>query len=306
MTMAVELALKSIGMTGWSPIDPLPFCFGLGSRKARPDLRGSRKPPNNNLCDQVMIFESDFDSSVFECIVNNAKGRSKHCARNAVHHLERALIIKEIDPEMAVFRAITAEEEAATAIFLVLIEQGYQHAERIRFTEHKYKQALEPFVRAISKFVSKWSSEPSFPFGSEYSLFMKGQGRDRKLSLSFIFQGQTITCIPPLGFSIMLNDQMYFFEQELLEIVSGDSRHDVLKYVKKMAKRRNQVLYAQTDGIPNVIAINGFLEKRREVVISFLRIYALIYPYTEKAIFVQQALNCFLSVMGQIELAEIA
>jgi hypothetical protein len=251
-----------------------------------------------------MIFESDFDNNIFECIVNNAKGHSRHCARNAAHHLGRAFILKEIDPEMAVFRAITAEEEAATAIFLVLKEQGYQNADKIKFKDNAYKQALEPFLRAISKFVQAWSNEPGFPFGSGYSLYLKGQGSERRLSLSFQFQGQTVTCIPPLGFSIKLNDRMYFFEQELLEIASGDSRQDIIKYVKRMANRRNQVLYAQTGGIPKVIGIDGFLEMRRAVVISFLRIYALIYPYTEKAIFVQQALDCFLVLMGQIEYAE--
>ena len=205
---------------------------------------------------------------------------------------------------MAVFRAITAEEEAATAIFLVLKEQGYHNADKIKFKDHAYKQALEPFLRAISKFVETWSNEPGFPFGSEYSLLLLGQGSERRLSLSFQFQGQTITCIPPLGFSIKLNDRMYFFEQELKKIASGDSRQDVRKYIRRMANRRNQVLYAQSRGIPNVIGIDEFLERRRAVVVSFLRIYALICPYTEKAIFVQQALDCFLEMMGQIELAE--
>ena len=44
---------------------------------------------------------------------------------------------------MAVFRAITAEEEAATAIFLVLKEQGYLNADTIRFKDHACKQALD-------------------------------------------------------------------------------------------------------------------------------------------------------------------
>jgi len=253
-----------------------------------------------------MIFENDIDNHIFKCIVDNAKGHSRHCARNSAHHMERALRLKGIDPEMAVFRAITAEEEAATAIFLILKEQGYHNAGKIKFKEHTYKQALEPFLRAISKFVETWSKEPGFPFGSEYSLLLLGQGSERRLSLSFQFQGQTITCIPPLGFSIKLNDRMYFFERELVEIASGDSRTDIIKYIKRRANRRNQVLYAQSHGIPNVISINGFLEKRRAVVVSLLRIYALIYPYTEKAIFVQQALDCFLAMMGQIELAENA
>ncbi|MGC5197864.1 hypothetical protein, partial [Aphanothece microscopica] len=233
-----------------------------------------------------MIYDTDFDSHIFECIVNNASGQSRHCARNSVHHLERATRLKEIDPEMAVLRAITAEEEAATAIFLVLKEKGYHNAEKIRFKDHAYKHALEPFLRAIFKFVEAWSKEPGFPFGSEYSLFLIGSESERKLSLSFQFQGQTITCDPPLGFSIKLNDRVYFFEQELLEIASGESRQDIIRYVKRMANHRNKVLYAQASGIPNVTGIDGFLERRRAVVVSFLRIYVLIYPYTDKSIFV--------------------
>jgi hypothetical protein len=141
-----------------------------------------------------------------------------------VHHLERAFRIKVIDPELAVFRAITAEEEGGTAIFLGLKEQGYHNASKIRFKDHAYKQALEPFLRAISKAIEAWWNEPGFPFRSEYSMFLNGQGSERRLSLSFQFQGQAITCIPPLGFSIKQNDERYFFKQELLEIASGDSR----------------------------------------------------------------------------------
>jgi hypothetical protein len=182
-----------------------------------------------------MIFETDFDNHIFECIVNNAKGHSRHCARNSVHHIERALRLKEIDPEMAVFRAITAEEEAATAIFLALKEKGYHNSDKIKFKDHAYKQALEPFLRAISKFVETWSNEPGFPFGSKYSLLLLGQGSERRLSLSFQFQDQTVTCIPPLGFSIKLNYRMYFFEQELKTIASGDSRQDIIRYIRRMA-----------------------------------------------------------------------
>src|SRR3989344_5569107 len=199
-----------------------------------------------------MIFEAEFDKELFACINNNAKGHSKHCVRNAIHHLERAWNIREIDPEMAVFRAITAEEEAATAIFLVLKEQGYENAEKIKFKKHSYKQALEPFLRAVSKFAEKWSNEPGFPFGSKYVLSLEGKGQEKKLSLSFNFQKGMITCIPPLGFSIKLNDKQYFFEKELLEITSGKTREDIVKHVETIANRRNELLYAQPNGIPSV------------------------------------------------------
>jgi hypothetical protein len=248
-----------------------------------------------------MIFEAEFDKELFACISNNAKGHSKHCARNAIHHLERAWSLKEIDPEMAVFRAITAEEEAATAIFLVLKEQGYENAEKIKFKKHSYKQALEPFLRAIGMFADKWSKEPDFPFGSKYELSLEGKDEEKKLSISFNFQEGMITCIPPLGFSIKLNDKQYFFEKELFEITSGKTREDIVKHVERIANRRNELLYAQPNGIPSVSDIDGFLERRRDVVIGFLRIYGLIYPYREKAVFVQQALNAYLTMMGEIE-----
>ena len=45
----------------------------------------------------------------------------KHAARNAIRHLEQAFAVKDIDPEGAIFHAITAEEEVATAIFHALV-----------------------------------------------------------------------------------------------------------------------------------------------------------------------------------------
>ena len=248
-----------------------------------------------------MIFEDEFDKELFACINDNAKGQSKHCVRNAIHNLERAWKLREIDPEMAMFRAITAEEEAATAIFLVLKEQGYENADRIKFKKHSYKQALEPFLRSIGKFADKWSKEPGFPFSEKYVLSLEGQNREKKLSISFNYQERMITCIPPLGFSIKLNDKQYYFEKELLEITSGMTRGDIMKHVERIANKRNELLYAQSNGIPNVSNIDGFLKKRRDTVIGFLRIYGLVYPYREKAIFVQQALNAFLTMMGEIE-----
>lgn len=37
----------------------------------------------------------------------------KHAARHATSHIQKAELIKPVDPEMALLRAITGEEEAA-------------------------------------------------------------------------------------------------------------------------------------------------------------------------------------------------
>ena len=249
-----------------------------------------------------MNFEHEFDRELANCINDNAKGYAKQCARSAIHHLELAYKIKDIDPEMAVFRSVTAEEEAATAIFIALKDKGYANAKKIKFKRHSYKQALEPFIRGIGNFSEKWANEPGFPFGKKYQLRIEGEKKDKKLSLSFHYQDKLVTAIPPLGFTISLNGKPYYFEKELFEMTSGKNKDDVVKHLDTIANLRNQILYAQTEGIPKITSnIENHLNKRRSVVFMLLKIYALIYPYKEKALFVQQALNAFLQMMGDID-----
>lgn len=250
----------------------------------------------------MTIFDTEFDRDLMNCINDNAKGYSKQCARNAIHHLEKAWEIKDIDKEMAIFRAITAEEEAATAVFIALKEKGYENSNKIKFKKHPYKQALDPFIRSIGDFSEKMVSMPGFPFGEKYILKIEGEGKYKKLSLSFYFHKGTVTAIPPLGFEVSKNGKTYHFEEELLEITQGQNRADIIKHVNSIANLRNELLYAQPDGIPSISSdIQAHLDRRKAVVIVFLRIYALIYPYKEKAIFIQQALNAYLKMMGEIE-----
>lgn len=248
-----------------------------------------------------MIFENEFDRKLANCINETAKGHSRNCARSAIRHIEMAWKVKEIDPEMAVFRAISAEEEAATAIFLALKEQRYENANKIKYKNHSYKLALEPFIRSICAFSERWTKVPGFPFGDKFQLKIEGEGKDQKLSISFYYKEGTVTAIPPLGFEIKKNDKPYYFEDELLEITSGSNREGFIKHIQKIANQRNVILYAQPNGIPNVQNTEGYIRKRKNIIFILLRVFALIYPYNEKALFVQQALNAYLTMMGDIE-----
>lgn len=250
----------------------------------------------------MTIFQQDIDKALFDTINDTAKGYGRNCARNAIAHLEGAWKIKDIDPEMAVFRAITAEEEAATAIFIALKEKGYKNAQKLKFKKHSYKQALEPFVTAISKFIADIARWPNFPFGKNYRLSLEGEGNERRLILSFYFKNGLATPIPPLGFKINKNGKPYFFEKELLEITSGQNRDDIVKHIEDITNLRNSILYSRPDGIPKITSsIENHLQKRYRTVMTFLKIYALIYPYRGKALFVEQALRAFLLMMGEIE-----
>lgn len=58
------------------------------------------------------------DKEIINLIIKQDTGHAQKCILSAVEHLRKAYIIKDIDPEMAHFRMITAEEEASRGIFL--------------------------------------------------------------------------------------------------------------------------------------------------------------------------------------------
>lgn len=56
-------------------------------------------------------------------MLEKCEGRVKTAGLNALNHIGKARQIAEIDPQMACFRAICAEEEAATSLLASLRDQ---------------------------------------------------------------------------------------------------------------------------------------------------------------------------------------
>lgn len=255
---------------------------------------------------QIMGMKLDLikiDKEIVSIINDSAKGLVRNCARSAIFHLEKSWEIKDIDPEMAVFRAITAEEEAATSIFIALKEKGYDNSQKIKFKNHTYKQAVAPFFDAIGKFISESAKLPNFPFGKNLSLSIDSKDGPKKLKLSVeLKNGLDAFPIPPLHFSIQINGSPYTFNKELTEITTGKNRKEIVNYIKELANLRNCLIYANTNGVPKINGeIDGHLQKRQKTVFSFLRVLCLIFPHKERADFVQQSLNAFLLMLGDIE-----
>jgi hypothetical protein len=108
--------------------------------------------------------------------------------------------------------------------------------------------------------------------------------------------------IPPLHYGISLNDRPHDFSGQVNELATQANAQDALAYVKRMANRRNQVLYAHPTGIPVVHEDEGFLEKRRQNVFMLLIIYLLIDQYEEQQQFVQQAIGALLKLLKIVEI----
>jgi hypothetical protein len=87
--------------------------------------------------------------------VENTHGHGKHCARSAVRHMIRASKLKGIDPEMAAFRALTAEEEAASALIHSLKWHRYKLSEQLKPRDHIQKAAVYPFFLAVEGLLAR-------------------------------------------------------------------------------------------------------------------------------------------------------
>lgn len=71
------------------------------------------------------------------------RGKIKHCTRNAYVNLRKSWTLHPVDSEMYLFRAITAEEEAATGLMLALKQMHYPNAEQLNPRNHTHKASFD-------------------------------------------------------------------------------------------------------------------------------------------------------------------
>jgi hypothetical protein len=238
-------------------------------------------------------------------LIEEAPAPGKHCARSAVFHLERAARIKDIDPTMAMFRAITAEEEAATAVFHALQRRRYPNASLIKWRDHKHKAALLPFLEAATGIIQHSA------FLEPQLLFEEHAGQDQlrlrvkvpKPDGGFLF----VYPDPPLDFNFEVNGKLHDFQPELAGLLERASVRRFADFVEARANERNRLLYASTQGVPHVEGdIDKALSNRRQTVFSVLAVFLLIDSVSKHQQFVVQTLNAFLKVVGLIPEPEAA
>lgn len=246
---------------------------------------------------------NDFEQHVVEHILLSPEP-GKHAARSAIRHLERAWKLADDMPEVAIFLAITAEEESATALFHSLKRHNYVGAERLRHRNHLHKTALHPFLVAVGKQLDKFPElrNPIFTFNSELSPNGKELLRVRIKMDGPDGDPVWVHPFPPLEFTVDVNGETYDFGPELSQLASEKNATSVRNYMERLANRRNKVLYAAMGGLPQAQDVLPFLKYRKSVVFSHLIGYLLVDPYSKKQLFVQQTLTAFLDMLGLLPL----
>jgi hypothetical protein len=216
-------------------------------------------------------------------------------------HLSLAHRLKDIDPAMALFRAITAEEEAATGLLRALQARGYADPGELLPKDHLQKAAVYPYLRAIAKHTSylRMNGVKEVRFG-----IPKDEDKPR-LQLALLLDGENEGTVarpdPPLNLRIREGGEAVDYQKYFRELISPSGFEDIRKYLNDKKNQRNLLLYASPQGPPDPgpVADSTLLDYRNRVM-TILKVALLIWPYKEVQPFVQEAVGSFLGLAGRL------
>lgn len=237
--------------------------------------------------------------------------RVKHPARSAWNHLKKAWVLHPIDSEMSLFRAITAEEEAATALIRALQEQRYPNAKLLNSQAHPHKAAIWPFIIAFADKLT----ERNIPL-PHVALRVEGSPR---IELSMDIGGPSGLHTPlwgtpdePFNWS-MWSDytgkmKPHDFSVELAALASRNGAKSISAYISEEANKRNRILYASDEGIPAIFFADSLLLGKRQRVTVLLTLTIAVMQTRKHQMGFVQCLDALLRAIDRFsgEAVEIA
>lgn len=227
----------------------------------------------------------------------------RNAAKNAIHHILAAYRIKDIDPEMAHFRAITGEEEAARSVIHALQRHNYPGASLLKWKNHTHKAAIVPFLSAIGNFAKHLWPTPEIVIDTE-------SGTDIiRIQIPVTLANGTQGVAkpnPPLGLNVRIKEAgaMHDFREEITALLNQLRQHwgkdfkHMLDAVQQRAQERNMYLYATDQGIPYLHGnVEDELVGRRGNVFTCLVAFLLIDMFAGHQQFVLQCLPLLLAML---------
>lgn len=225
---------------------------------------------------------------------------------------------------MAIFRAITAEEEAASSLFFCLKNNKYENADKIAFRNHLYKLGLNPCLEAVTRKLSEIIQNDRFWF-DEFKIRHSTINDRRCIELVFRVKdgGAYFSPVPPLNFSIdslkpevdgrlskvsLSSNIIDEFKAMALE----NQAKDIMKGLKEIAQQRNILLYSVFHKFKNPVlsenlkpSIEDILRSQKNKTFRLLGLVLMIDPWEKShgnSLFVQTVLNSYLASLGKIQL----
>jgi hypothetical protein len=219
---------------------------------------------------------------------------------SSLEHFDRAFALFQIDREIASFRAITGEEEAATALMKAIALRRYRHANHFNPHDHQHKAAVIACVRAIGLDIQ--------PILAEFQLVFDFEKRriDIKVPLSNfdVIGGENLAIQPvePLDFVHTRNgtSEGNVFKEAIDNLAAKSQFENVRRMVKSIANSRNTLLYASDSSLHQSKATLDILEQRKTTAMVLLVLAVMILQSRKQLRLVGQAISAFLEVISKL------
>ncbi|MCU7240376.1 hypothetical protein [Pseudomonas peradeniyensis] len=246
--------------------------------------------------------------SQFREFLEGCSGRTKWASVNAISHIQKSIEIAELDPVMAAFRAVCAEEEAATALIGSIKEQAYDGSDKLYFRNHADKHAVILFVGAVMQWFQNRKIQAADVFGKHRIFFDDVGGRvGLRLGIQLGQSDKEVQPTPPLnlissGGLRTLGEQ---FQAEMKELLGLEKTSEIKKLIEQRANFRNTMLYATPLGVPKSTGnVNSFINNQIGIVNSLLIALALIDPWRapdyQKSGIVTASIKVFIDLMERV------
>lgn len=231
-------------------------------------------------------------------------GRIRHCAHSAFDHLRRAWTLHGVDDPMSAFRAITAEEEAATALILALQRRRYPGADKLSPWNHVHKSSFWPLIAAISDMMHRSGMPAPQVMLSKTSKPHVVIRIDLNAMAGLTGDPVFAEPEPPLNFTMRAGQasatMVHMFEEELAALASIAGEKSIHTYVKREANLRNKLLYASDTGIPSVSFADAMIVERARRACVLLVLTVIVLQAPECQLFVLQCLEGLLRALKMI------
>lgn len=249
--------------------------------------------------DKVIKSYEQYDQFIEGC-----SGRIKLASQSALIHIKRAAGISEVDPLMAVFRSVCAEEEAAAALILSLKRLRYKGAEKIQFRSHQDKQAVIVFIQAVKDWYLSFHAENIFGLDGA-RLYPYKAGKREAFGIHMAIQGTSKSFFiePPLSLETKNGLQWEDVIYEGVNAVAAKGGFNKLaELVKERANFRNLILYASDKSLPTWDGdVESYILNQAGMVGSLIRALGLIDPWSppkyQHSKLVEACIDVFLKLM---------
>lgn len=235
----------------------------------------------------------------------SCSGRVRSAALNALDHMEKARALADIDPQMACFRAICAEEEAATSVLASLRDQGYPLSDKYHLWSHENKIGVAFLIQSVVEWYKTYFDFDQLPFGKPIFVTTDEPGRPAiEIVLPIKGAGHSLRPRPPLhvqtqgatAFSSIIGNK-------LRELVKRKLHSEIKSEIKGKANARNLLLYATDKGLPGCFPnVPGYLLNQAAIVSAMIMVIGLVDPWRkphyELSGLVQAVLEEYVAVMS--------